>query len=329
MAGKILVTGSAGHLGEALMRTLAERDADAVGVDILASEFTTHVGSISDRAFVAGLMRGVDTVFHSATLHKPHVATHTRQDFIDTNITGTLNLLEEATLAGVRSFVFSSTTSLFGDALVPAPGEPAAWITEEVKPVPKNIYGVTKTAAEDLCQLFARNNGLSCLVLRISRFFPEEDDRKAARDTFDDGNLKVNELLFRRVDIADAVEAHLLAARRAPDIGFDRYIISATTPFDRKDLAQLRTDAAAVVHRYAPGFETEYARRGWKLPDGTDRVYVNQKAREALGWQPRHDFAHAVEELKADRDPRSELARLVGSKGYHSEVFEDGPYPVE
>lgn len=329
MSGRILVTGSAGHLGEALMRTLRKQGADAVGVDVLASGFTTHVGSICDRAFVARLMPGIDTVFHSATLHKPHVATHTRQDFIDTNITGTLNLLEEATSAGVRSFVFTSTTSLFGDALVPAPGAPAAWITEEVRPVPKNIYGVSKTAAEDLCQLFFRNHGLACLVLRTSRFFPEEDDRKATREAFEDGNLKVNELLFRRVDIADAVEAHLRAAERAPEIGFDRYIISATTPFDRRDLAQLRSDTAGVVRRHAPEFEEAYARRGWELPDGIDRVYVNRKAREALDWQPKHDFARAIAELQAGRDPRSDLARRIGSKGYHSQVFAEGPYPVE
>ena len=41
-------------------------------------------------------------MFHAATLHKPHVATHARQEFIDTNITGTLNLLETAAAAGVQ-----------------------------------------------------------------------------------------------------------------------------------------------------------------------------------------------------------------------------------
>ena len=46
-------------------------------------------------------MAGVQAVFHTATLHKPHVATHSRQDFVATNITGTLNLLEEAVAAGV------------------------------------------------------------------------------------------------------------------------------------------------------------------------------------------------------------------------------------
>ncbi len=56
-------------------------------------------------------------MFHAATLHKPHIATHSRQDFVDTNITGTLLLLEEAATAGVESFVYTSPTSVFGDAL--------------------------------------------------------------------------------------------------------------------------------------------------------------------------------------------------------------------
>jgi UDP-glucose 4-epimerase len=115
---KVLVTGSSGHLGEALVRTLRERDYDVVGVDIIDGPFTTHVGSITDRACVRRCMSGVQAVFHAATLHKPHVGTHSRQDFIDTNITGTLNLLEAAATTGVEAFVYTSTTSVFGDALV-------------------------------------------------------------------------------------------------------------------------------------------------------------------------------------------------------------------
>ena len=108
---------------------------------------------------------GVRVVLHTATLHKPHIATHARQDFVDTNITGTLNLLEEA--AGGRGRLrFTSTTSAFGRALTPLQGAPAAWITEDVTPVPRNIYGVTKTAAEDLCELFHRDYGLACVILR-------------------------------------------------------------------------------------------------------------------------------------------------------------------
>ena len=325
----VLVTGSSGHLGEALMRTLQAQRRETIGIDIQPGAFTHHVGSIADRAFIRRCMKNVTTVLHAATLHKPHVATHSRQDFVDVNVSGTLNLLEEAAAAGVTAFVYTSTTSVFGDALVPPPGEPAAWITEDVTAVPKNIYGVTKAAAEDLCQMFARNHSLRAIVLRTSRFFPEEDDNRAVREAYTDANIKTNEFLYRRVDIEDVVSAHLLAARHAPSVGFARYIISATTPFSRDDMADLRSNAPQVVRRYVPAYEAEFARRGWTMIPGIDRVYVNDRARADLGWQPRHDFRTLVARLREDDDILSPLARQVGSKGYHDRDFHEGPYPVE
>jgi len=326
---KVLVTGSSGHLGEALVRTLRGRGDEVVGLDILESPFTTIVGSIVDRACVRRSLRGAQVVFHAATLHKPHVATHGRQEFVDTNVTGTLNLLEEAVTAGVESVIYTSTTSVFGDALVPPDGAATAWITEEVMPVPKNIYGVTKAAAEDLCQLFHRNQKLPCLVLRTSRFFPEADDNRKVRETYSDANVKANEFLYRRVDIDDVVSAHLLAAQYARVIGFRKYIISATSPFQPEDLADLRSNAAGVVRKYVPEYETEYARRGWKIFPGITRVYVNERARTELGWRARYDFHGVIKALRSNADVRSPLARLIGSKGYHVESFSDGPYPVE
>jgi nucleoside-diphosphate-sugar epimerase len=325
---KILVTGSAGHLGEALMRSLAGSDDEPVGVDLKPSPFTHRVGSVADRRFVEAAMRGVDVVLHTATLHKPHIETHTRQDFIDTNITGTLHLLEAAVAAGVKAFVFTSTTSTFGRALQPAPGDPAAWVTEDVAPVPRNIYGITKLAAENLCELIHRKSGLPCIVLRTARFFPEQDDDRAVRTQYANDNLKVNEFLHRRADIEDVVTAHTLALARASELGFDRFIISATTPFTCDDLLDLRTDAAAVVRRRCPDYEVEYARRGWSLPRSIERVYVNEHARKRLGWQPQYDFDFVVRRLRENEDYRSALAVAVGSKGYHSQTFADGPYPV-
>ena len=311
------------------MRTLQAQRRETVGIDVQPGAFTHHVGSIADRAFVRRCMKNVTTVLHAATLHKPHVATHSRQDFVDVNVSGTLNLLEEAAAAGVTAFVYTSTTSVFGDALVPPPGEPAVWITEDVTAIPKNIYGVTKAAAEDLCQLFARNHSLRAIVLRTSRFFPEEDDNRAVREAYTDANIKTTEFLYRRVDIEDVVSAHLLAARHAPSVGFARYIISATTPFSRDDMADLRSNAPQVVRRYVPDYEAEFARRGWTMIPGIDRVYVNDRARADLGWQPRHDFRTLVARLREDDDILSPLAREVGSKGYHDRDFHEGPYPVE
>jgi nucleoside-diphosphate-sugar epimerase len=316
--GRILVTGSAGHLGEALVRVLRDTGHEVVGLDLIHSDFTGEVGSIADRHFVRRCMKGVEAVLHAATLHKPHVSTHSRQNFVDTNITGTLNLLEEAASVGVRSFVFTSTTSAFGVALTPPAGAPAAWVTEDVRPIPKNIYGVTKTAAEDLCELFHRNHRLPLLILRTSRFFPEEDDDRETRQAYEDCNVKANEFLYRRVDIEDAVSAHLLALEKAPAILFGRYIISATTPFTRDDLFDLRANAPLVVKRSFPDYEEEYARRAWRMFPGIERVYVNDRARKELGWNPRYDFRRVLDSLKAGVDPRSPLSREVGSKGYHS-----------
>jgi nucleoside-diphosphate-sugar epimerase len=321
---RILVTGSAGHLGEALVRVLGAEGHDVVGLDVLASASTHVVGSVADRECVRRAVGGADAIVHAATLHKPHVGSHARQEFVDTNITGTLNLLEAAVAAGVGRFVFTSTTSTFGRALVPSAGAPAAWIDEDVEPVPRNIYGVTKTAAEDLCELVNRDHGLPCLILRTSRFFPEPDDRDEVRAAYDDANVKANELLYRRVDLEDVVSAHRRALERAPEIGFGRYIVSATTPFSRDDLAALRVDAPAVVKRLFPDYEELYARRGWRMFPSLDRVYDNARARTELGWAPRHDFRHVLDRLRADEDFRSPLAREVGAKGYHQ--VSTGPY---
>ncbi|MDP9073406.1 MAG: NAD(P)-dependent oxidoreductase [Actinomycetota bacterium] len=325
-AEKILVTGTAGHLGEALARVLGAEGRQVVGVDLLESPFTNAVGSVADRAFVRKCLAGVDAVIHAATLHKPHVGSHQRMAFVDTNIAATLILLEEAVDAGVDRLVFTSTTSAFGRALTPATGEPAAWITEDVVSVPRNIYGVTKTAAEDLCELVQRDHGLAVIVLRVSRFFPEQDDRVEVSSVYDDANVKANEYLHRRVDIADVVDAHLLALARAPAVGFGRYIVTATTPFTPDHLAELRHDAPGVVARLFPDQAAEYGRRGWKMFPQIDRVYVNARARASLGWTPRYDFRYVLDRLEAGEDPRSPLARVVGAKGYHA--VSTGPYTV-
>jgi nucleoside-diphosphate-sugar epimerase len=321
--GAILVTGSSGHLGEALVRVLRARGRAVIGLDREPGPHTDVVGDITDRGLVrqvlcaAAVPPGISGVLHAATLHKPHVISHSKQDFIDVNVAGTLNLLEESVAARVSAFVYTSTTSAFGQALTPAPGEPAAWITEGVPGIPKNIYGVTKAAAEDLCQLAQAEHGLPVIVLRTSRFFPEDDDDDAARALYGGANLKANEFLHRRVDIADVAEAHLLALARAGQIGFGKYIISATTPFAPGDMTAAREDAAAAVLAKFPEAAGEYRRRGWRLPARIDRVYVNARARAELGWRPGYDFRAVLDALARDEDPRSPLARAVGAKGYH------------
>lgn len=330
---RILVTGAAGHLGEALMRMARADGHDPVGLDIRKTAFVDHVGSVTDAGLVARAMAGAEAVLHAATLHKPHMATHSKQDFVEVNVTGTLTLLEAAAAAGVRRFVYTSTTSAFGEALRPAPGAPAAWIDEDVTAPSKNIYGATKRAAEDLCRLFVgkgdRATGMGCVVLRTSRFFPEDDDAKAVRDAYAPENAKANEYLYRRVDLGDAARAHFLAAEAAPDLGFRLFVISATSPFGPGDLAAIRDDAEAAVAARFPGFRDIYEAAGYRMTPSLDRIYANDRARAELGWRPDYDFARVLAQIEMGAPIGGALARTVGRKGYHETIFTDGPYPVE
>jgi UDP-glucose 4-epimerase len=308
------VTGSAGHLGEAVGRVLGEEEWEVVGLDLRPSPFTTVIGSVADPDVLRRSLVGVDAVIHGATLHQPHLRSHHHREFVETNVTGTTLLLEAAVAAGVRRFVYTSTTSAFGAALLPPPGAPAVWVDEDLVPVARNVYGVTKVAAEDLCRLAHRDHGLPVVVLRVARFFPEPDEEFGA---YPDGNVKANEFLYRRVDLEDVVSAHRCALERAPSIGFGRFVVSATTPFSPGDTAALALDAPAVVRRLFPDQEAEYRRRGWSMFPRIDRVYDNARARRVLGWAPRHDFRSVLDSLQADEDPGSALARAVGRKGYH------------
>ncbi|KAG4266481.1 hypothetical protein LB506_012445 [Fusarium annulatum] len=324
MAYNVLVTGSSGHLGTALMLSLPTFGFTPLGIDILPSENTTHVGSISDREFVTSLFQKhpIQHVLHAATLHKPHVESHSKQDFIDTNITGTLVLLEEAAKLGaqIESFVFFSTTSTFGAALSPKPGQPAAWIDETVVPIPKNIYGATKVAAEDLCFLVQKQTKMPVLILRTSRFFPEQDDDEDRRAAVSDDNLKVLELAYRRCDIEDIVRAAVCAMKKAREIQFRKYIISAPPPFpnDADTLAMLDKDPKQVFEAVAPECVQVFKDKGWSHLKRIDRVYDSSKAVEELGWKPEFTFKKVVELVGEGKEWKSELTGKVGKRGYHA-----------
>jgi UDP-glucose 4-epimerase len=134
------------------------------------------------------------------------------------------------------------------------------------------------------------------VVLRTSRFFPEEDDMAHAIAQ-SAPNTKVNELLFRRLTVEDAAEAHVAALRRAPELGFDTFIVTAKTPFVRDDCRELLTDAPAVVARYFPAYREIYARLGWSMFQSIDRVYDATRATERLGFTCRTGFGEKLAEL--------------------------------
>ncbi|MBN9390610.1 MAG: NAD(P)-dependent oxidoreductase [Chloroflexi bacterium] len=278
---RVLVTGSSGQLGNEVARQLSSHN-QVIGLDLIPGKYTNHLGDFGNLPTLAGLLEGVETVIHTASLHARHLNTHSKEDFIRVNISSLLQLLEQCVRNEVKRFVYTSTTSVYGFAMVPT--DQAVWVTEKVTPQPRDIYDVTKIAAENLCQLFALEKGLKTICLRTSRFFPEP------------ARLLALYRLYRGADVRDIAQAHVLAASNR-DIDFDIFNISANHPFQESDMAALFSAPQPVLRQYFPGIEKIFQSRGWPLPQTIDRVYVTRHAQERLGYQPRYNFEEFIKSL--------------------------------
>ena len=271
---KILVTGSTGQLGSAISSLLSDEHS-IIGVDLLPGKYTSHIGDIADSEFVLSVTKNVEIIIHTCSLHAPHLKTHSNEEFLNTNVNGTLNLLKSAVENKVKRFIYTSTTSLYGHAMVS--NQRAVWVTEDLLPRPRDIYDVTKIAAEGLCEMFANTYDLPCLSLRVSRYFPEPDYLMAVYR------------LYRGVDVRDAAAAHILAMT-ADVKRYDVFNISAQSPFFRDEIDDLLFDATNVLLRHFPDIDKLFSKKGWELPRSIDRVYSIEKAKKILDYHPANNF---------------------------------------
>lgn len=279
---RVLVTGSSGRLGGAIALQLRAAGAEVVGLDARPGPQTTIVADVREERALRIAMRGTDAAIHTASLHAPHVRARSKRDFVEVNVVGTQVLLAAAADAGIERVVFSSTTSVYGRALEPR-GDAAVWVDERLRPEARDIYDVSKLAAEQLCALLTRETGIPTTCLRVSRF------------SFEDAPaLAVQYCLHRAVNVDDAARAHVLALS-APLPGHTILNVSGASPFRPEDTPELLGSADAVLERRAPELAALLRRHGHALPKLIERVYAIDRARAALGYEP----SHGIPELLA------------------------------
>ena len=280
---RVLVTGSSGRVGSAIARHLA-RDHRVIGVDVLPGTYTRLIGSIEDPDVLARALRDAEAVVHTAALHAPQVHSEPATRFAAVNVDATRRLLELALAHGVRRLVYTSSTSVYGHALVPQ--DEATWVTEDLTPLPRDVYDETKLAAEALVRAAAAAGTMTCTILRMSRSFPEP------------AHLMATYRLYRGVDLRDVAQAHALALAHGR-AGCETFNISARSPFQPADCRALLADPWKVITGYFPEAAEVYRQRRWPVPSEIDRVYVTAKAEAALGYSPRFNFADLLATLRA------------------------------
>ncbi|MES2808549.1 MAG: NAD(P)-dependent oxidoreductase [Bacteroidota bacterium] len=281
---KVLVTGSSGQLGSATVKHLKKHHYNVYGIDIIPSPTTDEVIDITNKDSVIATCAGFDAIIHTAAVHGKHYELgYPRQAFVDTNITGTLNLLNACVKHNIKQFLYTSTTSIYGNAMID--DEKAVWVDELLPEQPRDIYDITKQTAEQLCKDFFHKEGLQTSIYRVARFLPESD------------NLKLNHRLYRGLDERDGAEALRLALGH-PFTGFEIYNISSGSPFNKDDVYLLKTDAMKVIAKYHPEAVDIYAANGWHFPSSIDRVYICNKATRHFGYQPMYTFEYLLHNIK-------------------------------
>ncbi|WP_028023322.1 NAD-dependent epimerase/dehydratase family protein [Enterovibrio calviensis] len=281
---RILITGSSGRVGRAIYIKLM-RTHDVVGIDKTPCSTADYIGDIRDSVLIDGVLENIDVIVHTAALHAPHVGLVPDSEFTSINVDATEKLALAGVKAGVKHFIFTSTTALYGYASTPK--SIAGWIDEEVTPQPKSIYHKSKIAAETKLEEISNLFQLPVTVLQMSRCFPEPADLMAVFR------------LTRGIDARDVANAHLCAVEKRLS-GFNRFIISGATPFHFSDCEALYTEAGAVIKRKCSEIALAFQQRSWQLPQSLDRVYDSSSAREKLGWSPIHGFESVLEMLDTE-----------------------------
>ena len=246
----VLITGSSGVVGSAIA-AMAETTGWVIrGVDIADGPRTQLVGDLRDPRIRRHALDGADVLIHVAALHAPHVGRVPGTEFWSINVQATETLLAEAEARGVSRVVYTSSTSVYGDALVPA--ERAVWVNECLTPRPRDIYD-----DESGRRGAGPRSAVPAVTLRIARCFPEPLETLACHR------------LHRGVALADVTAAHMLAMLATVT---GTYNVARPLLFEPDDTKQLYSDAAAVLRRRHPAIAAAFATRRWPLPQHLDRI---------------------------------------------------------
>lgn len=307
---KVLVTGAAGFIGSHLTEYLVQRGCDVRAfvrynsqnswgwLDTLPGELKARLdvfaGDIRDPHGVRQAVEGCDVVFHLAALIAIPYSYHSPDTYVDTNIKGTLNVLQAAREFGVQRVVHTSTSECYGTArFVP--------ITEDHPLQPQSPYSATKTGADQLAMSFFHSFETPVSIVRPFNTYGPRQSARAVIPTIitqiANGADRIRLGAIRPTRdfnyVADTVRGFVAVAEAGAALG-EVVNIGSNYEISIGDTCQL---IAEVMGRSVE-IETDEVRL---RPDGSEveRLWAaNQKAQKLTGWSPefagREGFARGL-----------------------------------
>lgn len=309
----ILVTGNAGYIGSHVVDLLVQNDIPCVGIDnlhrglISNSQITTHIGDICNKVNLESIFKEcqIDCIFHLAALTSVPESAEKPDDYYETNVVGTENLLYLAKKYSCQNIIFSSTASVYEQSSTP--------VTELDPLQPLNNYARTKLLAEDRI----RKSGLNYVIFRYFNVVGYADWYDTSRE-YEKTNIVPKLLHCMRsgdtfkvygntystqrenpddhtcvrdyIDVRDIARAHLLAYDWLKQ-DKDNQIFNLGTKHGTSVLELL--DAFERANQVKIPYEIDNPRVG----DPSSVIANSSKARELLNWQPQYTIEDSLRVL--------------------------------
>jgi NAD dependent epimerase/dehydratase len=307
-AVKILVTGADGFIGSHLAEALVNRSAKVTALcfynsfdkygwlddlsESARAKLTIRRGDIRDAAFVRRIARGQDIIFHLAALIAIPYSYLAAQSYVETNVVGTLNLLEAARESGVGRVIHTSTSEVYGTALTLP-------IAEDHPLQGQSPYSASKIGADMMAEAFARSFDLPVAILRpFNTYGPRQSERAVIptvmRQALDPScaTIRIGDAsTVRDFTFVDDAVAAFLAVGLAENIDFGRaYNAGSEKAVSIAEIINLVLDLAGC------GKQVEYDADRVRPANSEVRTLLADSSRlaSAVGWRPRVDLREGL-----------------------------------
>lgn len=315
---KILVTGADGFIGSHLVEGLLDEGAD-IRAFVYYNSFSSwgwldsfserkkgkldiFLGDVRDPNGVKESMKGVDCVFHLAALIGIPFSYHSPDSYVDTNVRGTLNVLQAAKDARVSKVLITSTSEVYGTArYVP--------IDEKHPRQGQSPYAATKIGADSMAESFYRSFGLPVVIVRPFNTYGPRQSARAVVPTIitqllsKSPQIKLGSLYPTRdmVYVKDAVSGFIAIAKSDETIGKEINIATGR----EISIGNLAKKLKAIIGSDA--LITAADERVRPKNSEVERLLGNNtKIKKLTGWKPRFDLDTGLEETVSwFKDPRN------------------------